>query len=74
MDGLFCSRGVQFAVAEPVTVSARIRLEVPLDRLWDFLSDTERLNRAVNLPAISFVPLPIPRRRATTGRKPAFSA
>jgi len=63
MDGLFCSRGVQFAVAEPVTVSARIRLEVPLDRLWDFLSDTERLNRAVNLPAISFVPLPDPQKK-----------
>jgi len=50
-------------VAEPVTVSARIRLEVPLDRLWDFLSDTERLNRAVNLPAISFVPFPDPQKK-----------
>jgi adenylate cyclase len=50
-------------VAEPLTVSARIRLEVPLDRLWDFLSDTERLNRAVNLPAISFVPLPDPQKK-----------
>src|SRR5947209_5825712 len=63
MDGLFCSGGVQFAVAQPLTVSARVRLEVPLDRLWDFLSDTERLNRAVNLPAISFVPLPDPQKK-----------
>jgi len=44
-------------------VSARIRLQVPLDRLWDFLSDTERLNRAVDLPAISFAPFPDPRKK-----------
>jgi adenylate cyclase len=51
------------AVASPLNVSVRIKLQVPLDRLWDFLSDTERLNRAVNLPAISFVPLADPQKK-----------
>jgi class 3 adenylate cyclase len=50
-------------VSEPLVISSKIRLRVPLDRLWDFLSDTERLNRAVDLPAISFVPLPDPSKK-----------
>lgn len=50
-------------VASPLTVSARITLAVPLDRLWEFLSDTERLNRAVSLPAISFAPYPDPQKK-----------
>jgi class 3 adenylate cyclase len=44
-------------------VSSKIRVQVSLDRLWDFLSDTERLNRAIDLPAISFAPLPDPQKK-----------
>lgn len=62
-DGPSCSGGVQFSVAEPLVVTSKIRLQVSLDRLWDFLSDTERLNRAVDLPAISFAPLPDPQKK-----------
>jgi class 3 adenylate cyclase len=50
-------------VAAPLRVSSTIRLQVPLDRLWEFLADTERLNRAVDLPAITFVPLPDPAKK-----------
>ena len=50
-------------MAAPLTVAAKIRLQVPLDRLWDFLSDTERLNRAIDLPAISFSPVRDPGRK-----------
>jgi class 3 adenylate cyclase len=50
-------------VATPLTVSAKIRIQVPLDLLWEFLSDTERLNRAVDLPAINFAPVPDPQKK-----------
>lgn len=50
-------------MAAPLSVTARVTVDVPLDRMWDFLSDTERLNRAVDLPAISFVPLPDPAKK-----------
>jgi len=47
-------------VGTPVSISARTQLKVPLEALWSFLSDTERLNRAVDLPPVTFVPLPDP--------------
>ena len=33
-------------------------LRVPPAALWAFLSDTERMNRAVDLPPVAFLPLP----------------
>jgi class 3 adenylate cyclase len=45
-------------VGAPVNISAKSHLQVPLDELWAFLSDTERLNRAVDLPPVTFVPVP----------------
>jgi class 3 adenylate cyclase len=50
-------------VGTPVLVSAKQHLNVPLDALWTFLSDTERLNRAVDLPPVTFVPLPDPQKK-----------
>src|SRR5436190_18220980 len=54
---------LESSVAAPVNVTAKIRVQVPLERLWDFLSDTERVNRAVDLPAINFSPLPDPQKK-----------
>ena len=42
----------------PVDLSTKVRLRVPPERLWDFLADTDRMNRAVGLPSVSFTPLP----------------
>ena len=50
-------------MGQPVNVSAKSHLKVPLDALWAFLSDTERLNRAVDLPPVTFVPLPDPQKK-----------
>jgi class 3 adenylate cyclase len=50
-------------MGQPVHVSAKSHLKVPLDALWAFLSDTERLNRAVALPPVSFVPVPDPQKK-----------
>jgi len=50
-------------VGTPVSVSAKSQFKVPLDALWSFLSDTERMNRAVDLPPVSFVPLPDPQKK-----------
>jgi adenylate cyclase len=50
-------------VGNPISVSARSQLKVPLDSLWSFLADTERLNRAVDLPPVTFVPLPDPQKK-----------
>lgn len=47
----------------PVLISAKAQLKVPLDSLWTFLSDTEQINRAVDLPPVTFVPLPDPQKR-----------
>ncbi len=41
-----------------VKVSKKLVLHVPRKALWDFLSDTDRLNKAVGLPAIEFTPHP----------------
>jgi class 3 adenylate cyclase len=50
-------------MGQPINVSAKAHLKVPLDALWSFLSDTERLNRAVDLPPVTFVPLPDPQKK-----------
>jgi len=50
-------------VGAPVNVTAKIRVQVSLERLWDFLADTERVNRAVDLPAINFAPLQDPTKK-----------
>jgi class 3 adenylate cyclase len=44
-------------VSAPVNVVAKSHIKVPLDALWAFLSDTERLNRAVDLPPVTFIPV-----------------
>jgi class 3 adenylate cyclase len=59
----FVPEGYNFRVPAPLSVSSKIRVQVPLDRLWDFLADTERVNRAVDLPAIQFSPLPDPQKK-----------
>lgn len=41
----------------------KARINVPLDALWNFLSDTERMNRAIDLPPVTFVPLPDPTKK-----------
>ena len=43
-------------MAAPVDVAVRARLDLPPAELWPFLSDTDRLNRLVDLPVIRFVP------------------
>ncbi len=43
-----------------VIVTKSIVLQVPRNALWEFLSDTDRLNKAVGLPAITFTPNPDP--------------
>jgi class 3 adenylate cyclase len=50
-------------VSEPVSVSARATLRVTPEALWHFLRDTDRLNRAVGLPPVRFVPKPGPEKR-----------
>ena len=57
------SPGYNFPVSAPVNVSARSHLKVPLDALWAFLSDTERLNRAVDLPPVTFIPVAEPQKK-----------
>ena len=47
----------------PVELSARAKLRIPPDKVWSFLADTDRLNRAIKLPAVSFTPLPDPGRK-----------
>ena len=50
--------GYNLPVGTPVNILAKSQIKVPLDALWSFLSDTERLNRAVDLPPVTFVPVP----------------
>lgn len=44
----------------PLELSSKTTVALPPEKVWAFLSDTDRMNRAVNLPAIRFVPLPDP--------------
>ncbi len=55
--------GYNFPVREPISIVAKSHLNVPLDALWAFLSDTERLNRAVDLPPVTFIPVPDPQKK-----------
>ncbi len=48
---------------EPISVSTRAFFAIPPEALWSFLADTERLNRAMKLPAVRFVPLPDPAKK-----------
>src|SRR5688500_9658560 len=38
----------------PITISWRGRFSAPVDRLWKLLSDTDRIDQAVGLPATTF--------------------
>jgi class 3 adenylate cyclase len=42
----------------PITFSKKITVHVPAEKLWSFLADTDRLDRAVGIPPISFTPDP----------------
>ncbi len=44
-------------VVAPVNIVHRVTIQVPPAALWAFLSDTERMNRAVALPPVTFFPL-----------------
>ena len=44
----------------PVDVAVKARLPLPPDEVWRFMADTDRLNRAIDLPVIRFLPLPNP--------------
>jgi class 3 adenylate cyclase len=50
-------------VADEIAVRQRIALAAPPEEVWAFLADTDRLNRAVGLPPVRFVPWPDPSRR-----------
>ncbi|MBI3189419.1 MAG: adenylate/guanylate cyclase domain-containing protein [Ignavibacteriales bacterium] len=43
--------------SQSIKVSRKIVLQVPRMALWQFLADTDRLNKLVGLPAIDFTPL-----------------
>ena len=43
---------------QPINLSATIKLRVTTEKLWQFLADTDRLDRAVGLPAINFTKNP----------------
>ena len=47
----------------PVDLSATVRLEVEPAKLWEFLADTDRLNRTVGLSAVTFTPFPDPSKK-----------
>jgi class 3 adenylate cyclase len=47
-------------VPELISVSTRASLAVPPGALWALLADTDRLNRAIKLPPVRFVPVPDP--------------
>jgi class 3 adenylate cyclase len=44
-------------VLRPVRIVENVVVGVPPKELWTFLSDTERMNRAVHLPPVTFLPL-----------------
>ena len=48
---------------DPIELTARASVALPPETLWAFLSDTDRMNRAIDLPAIRFVPLPDPSKK-----------
>ena len=46
-----------------IKLSTTVTLDVPPKDLWEFLADTDRLNRSIGLPSIFFTPLPDPDRK-----------
>jgi adenylate cyclase len=50
-------------VPDPISLTARASVTLPPERIWAFLSDTDRMNRAISLPAIRFVPIPDPSKK-----------
>ena len=44
-------------------ISEDARIRVPVDKLWRFLYDTDRLNRSLGLPTVSYVPDPDPTKK-----------
>lgn len=47
-------------MADPLELTARTSVALSPEKIWAFLSDTDRMNRAVDLPAVRFVPIPDP--------------
>ena len=45
-------------MVDPQTFSVKATLAVPREALWSLLADTERLNRAIGLGGVRFVPNP----------------
>lgn len=45
-------------MAAPIPVSVKAPIALPPEAIWAFLSDTDRMNRAVDLPPVRFVPDP----------------
>jgi class 3 adenylate cyclase len=50
-------------VAGPIPLSAKAVLQVSPEAVWAFLADTERMNRAIGLAPVRFVPLPDPAKK-----------
>jgi class 3 adenylate cyclase/carbon monoxide dehydrogenase subunit G len=48
-------------VAEPIFFRADVDVAVPRETLWPVVSNTDRLNRAVGLPPVSYAATPDPR-------------
>jgi adenylate cyclase len=45
-------------VAAPIVLTAKSPVSLSPEKVWAFLADTDRMNRAIDLPSIRFVPLP----------------
>jgi class 3 adenylate cyclase len=39
---------------KPVTLTRQVRIELPVERVWQILSQTSKVNHAVGLPALTF--------------------
>ncbi|HEX7896887.1 MAG TPA: DUF5939 domain-containing protein [Planctomycetota bacterium] len=51
-------------MAAPILLTAKTPVSLSPEKVWAFLSDTDRMNRAIDLPAVRFVPI---RDQALTG-------
>ncbi len=43
----------------PITISKKVTLQISPEQLWSFLADTDRVDRAVGIPPITFTPDPV---------------
>ena len=50
-------------MSDPIHLTASTSVALPPEKIWAFLSDTDRLNRAIDLPSIRFVPIPDPSKK-----------